>query len=168
MPKTSLAVIEITGCDPEKVTRASKSKKLLSFPFALSARPKEEWSDHFESVWHSNRKKSPARKSHARVRKGEILLECPLSDLKVVFEEVKRCADEANKRYAQELQEKAEKSAKRKQKEEADRQSLIGAVREALAGIDFSSAATASTETASSKPIKPKSEKPRVSGDNKV
>jgi len=165
MPKTPLAVIEITGCDPEKVTRASKSKKLLSFPFALSARPKEEWSDHFESVWQSNRKKSPARKSRARVRKGEILLECPLSDLKVVFEEVKRCADEANKRYVQELQEKAEKSAKRKQKEEADRQSLIGAVREALAGIDFS---TGATEVAPSKPIKPKSEKPRVSGDNKV
>ncbi|MEK6304412.1 MAG: hypothetical protein AABO41_27295 [Acidobacteriota bacterium] len=156
MTKASLVVIEITGCDPEKVKRASKSKKLLSFPFSLSAKPNEEWADAFERVWESSRKKSPARKTRARVRKGEILLECSLTDVKLVFAEVKQSVDEANKRYAEELQEKAEKSAKRKQKEEADRQTLLGAVREALDGIDYS---LDSATVAAAKPKKPKPEK---------
>ena len=162
MTKGSLVVIEITGCDPEKVKRASKSKKLLSFPFSLSAKPKEEWADLFESVWESSRKKSPVRKTRARIRKGEILLECSLSDVKLAFAEVKECVAEANKRYAEEFQEKAEKSAKKKQKEEADRQLLLGSVREALDGIDFSSD---STEGAPAKPTKAKPEKSRSSAE---
>jgi hypothetical protein len=163
MTKAALVVIEITGCDPEKVRRASKSKKLLSFPFSLSAKPKEEWADAFEHVWESSRKKSPARKTRARIRKGEILLECSLTDVKLVFAEVKQCVDEANKRYAEELQEKAEKGAKRKQKEEADRQLLLGAVREALDGIDYS---LDSTPVAPAKPKKPKPDKLRSSAQS--
>lgn len=162
MTKAALAVIEITGCDPEKVKRASKSKKLLSFPFSLSGKPKEEWADLFERVWESSRKKSPARKTRARIRKGEILLECSLIDVKLVFAEVKECINEANTRYAEELQEKAEKSKKRKQKEEADRQVLLGAVREALDGIDFS---PDSTEGAPPNSIKTKPEKRRGSAE---
>jgi hypothetical protein len=157
MTKAVLAVIEITGCDPEKVKRASKSKKLLLFPFSLSTKPKEEWSDAFEHAWRSSRKKSAARKTRAHIQKAEILLECALSDLKLVFPEVKQCVEEANRRYAEEVQEKAEKSAKKKQKEEAERQSLLGAVREALHGMDYS---LDSTRVAPAKPKKPKSEKP--------
>lgn len=162
MTKASLAVIEITGCDPEKVKRASKSKKLLSFPFALSAKPKQEWADAFEHVWETNRKKSHARKTRARIHKGEILLECSLTDVKLVFEEVKLSVDEANKRYAEDLREKAAKSAKRKQKEEADRQTLLGAVREALDGIAYSSQSAPITPA---KPKKPKPAKPRASAE---
>jgi hypothetical protein len=157
MTKAVLAVIEITGCDPEKVKRASKSKKLLLFPFSLSTKPKEEWADAFDHVWESSRKKSVVRKTRARIRKGEILLECGLSDLKLVFPEVKQCVEEANRRYAEELQEKAEKSAKKKQKEEAERQSLLGAVREALHGMDYS---LDSARVAPAKPKKTKREKP--------
>ena len=158
MPKVALAAIEITGCDPEKVKRASKSTKQFVFPFSLTTKPQEDWVDLFERVWDARRKKLPARKTRARVRKGEILLECSLSDVKLVFEEVKQCVGEANMRYVEELQEKAEKSAKRKQKEEAERQSVLSAVREALDGIEFSEA----TAGAPAKPTKTRAEKPRT------
>ena len=159
MTKAALAVIEITGCDPEKVRQARKSNKLFVFPFSLSAKPKEEWADAFEHAWESSRKKSPAKKTRARVRKGEILLECALSDVKLVFGEMKQCVDEANQRYAEELEEKAKKTAKKKQKEEAERLSVLSAVREALDGIDF---ALDSTRAAPAKPTKPKPEKLRT------
>ena len=157
MPKVAVAAIQITGCDPEKVTRASKSTKQFVFPFSLTTKPQEDWVDLFESVWDTRRKKSSARKTRARVRKGEILLECSLSVLKPVFDEIKQCLAEANKRYIEELQEKAEKTAKKKQKEEAERLSVLSAVREALEGIDFS----VSTTVAPAKPKKTKPEKSR-------
>lgn len=156
MPKVALAAIGITGCDPEKVKRASKSTKHFVFPFSLTTRPAEDWVDLFESVWDTRRKKLPARKTRARVRKGEILLESTLKDVKLVFGEVKQCIGEANRQFVEELQEKAEKSAKRKQKEEAERQSVLSAVREALDGIDFSDSATVA-------PAKPKKTKPEKS-----
>ncbi|HSO74511.1 MAG TPA: hypothetical protein VLU47_06710 [Blastocatellia bacterium] len=157
MPKVALAAIEITGCDPEKVKRASKSAKQFVFPFSLTTRPHEDWVDLFERVWDARRKKLPARKTRARVRRGEILLECSLSDVKLVFDEVRQCVGEANTRYAEDLREKAEKTAKRKQKEKAERLSVLSAVREALDGIEYSD----STSVAAAKPTKTRTEKPR-------
>lgn len=157
MPKVALAAIEITGCDPEKVRRASKSAKQFVFPFFLTTKPQEDWVDLFERIWDARRKKLPARKTRVRVRRGEILLECSLSDVKLVFDEVRQCVGEANERYAEELREKAEKSAKRKQKEEAERLSLLSAIQEALNGIEYSS----STAAAPAKPTKPRAAKSR-------
>ena len=153
MAKVAFAAIEIVGCDPEMVKRASKSNKLFVFPFSLSAKPKEEWEDVFEHIWDSSRKKSSARKTRASVRKGEILIQCALSDIKLAFGEVKQCVIEANSRYVEEMEEKAKKSAKKKQKEEAEKLSMLSAVREALDGIDLSSAPV---EGATAKPKKPK------------
>jgi hypothetical protein len=155
MPKVALAAIEIAGCDPEKVKRASKSAKQYVFPFSLTTKPQEDWVDLFESVWDSRRKKLPSRRTRARVRKGEILLECTLTDVKLVFGELKQCVGEANLRYVEDLREKAEKSAKRKQKEEAERRSVLSAVREALDGIEFSETkAGASAKATKTRPEK--------------
>ena len=162
MPKVALAAIEITGCDPEKVKQASKSTKQFVFPFSLTAKPQEDWVDLFERFWDARRKKLPGRRTRARVRRGEILLECTLTDLRIVFDEVKQCVGEANKRYVEGLREKAEKTAKRKQKEEAERLSVLGAVRAALEGIEFSD----STAGAPAKPTKTKPEKLRTAADD--
>lgn len=162
MPKVVLASIEITGCDPEKVRRASKSTKHFVFPFSLTTKPQEEWVDLFEKVWDARRKKLPVRRTRARVRKGEILLECPLSDVKLVFGEMKQCVDDATKLYVEEQKVKAKKSAKRKQKEEAERLSMLSAVREALDGIEFSDAKA----SAPAKPTKPRAEKARPAAEN--
>lgn len=151
MTTAAFVSILITGCDPEKVKRVSKSKKLLTFPFTLSAKPKEAWVDVFEAAWESARKKSTRRKTRARIRKGEILLDCSLSDVKPLLVEVKECVDVANKSYAVELQEQGDKDAKRKQKEEEDRQALLASVQQALEGIEFSSG---STDAALAKPAK--------------
>ncbi|MFY9607780.1 MAG: hypothetical protein WAU45_04090 [Blastocatellia bacterium] len=162
MPKVALAAIEITGCDPEKVKRGSKSTKQFVFPFSLTTKPQEDWVDLFERVWDARRKKLRARRTRARVRRGEILLECSLSDVKLVFGEMKQCVGEANKRYVEYLQEKAEKTAKRKQKEEEERLSVLSAVREALDGIEFSD----STPGPPAKPTKTRPEKSRNAAED--
>jgi len=82
MTTAAFVSILITGCDPVKVKRVSKSKKLLTFPFTLSAKPKEAWVGVFEAAWESAWKKSTRRKTRARIRKGEIPLDCSLSDVK--------------------------------------------------------------------------------------
>jgi hypothetical protein len=162
MPKAAPAAIEITGCDPEKVKRGSKGAKQFVFPFSLTTKPQEDWVDLFERVWDARRKKLPARRTRARVRRGEIHLECALSDVRLVFGEMKQCVGEANKRYVEELRQKAEKTAKRKKKEEAERLSVLGAVRAALDGIEFSD----STAAAPAKPTKTKHEKSRAAADD--
>ena len=163
MAKPAFAAVEITGCDPEKVERASKHAKQFVFPFSLSAKPDDDWADIFGRLWDARRKKATPRKLRAGVAKDEIRLECSLSDVKLVFGDVKQCVADANKRYVEELREKAEKNAKKKQKEEAERLSLLNAVREALDGLDYS---PDSTRVASAKPKKTKSEKPRNSAED--
>jgi hypothetical protein len=139
MVEPDFAPIKMTGCDEERVKRASSNKKSFLLPFTLSDKPSRSWEDTFDDAWQSIRKKSDASaKARAYVKKGEIMLECPLDNLKEIFSDLKSAASEANEKHLKEAQEKAEKNARKQQKREKELLADKLAVREALAGLDFS------------------------------
>ena len=139
MDESNFVPITITGCDEERVKKASSSKKQYVFPFSLSAKPPRTWGEAFDDGWHSTRKKSSCMaKAHASVKKGEVLLECPLDALKELFDDLKAGVAEANEKYQEELREKAEKDARKQQKREQEMLAEKTAIHEALQGLDFS------------------------------
>ena len=139
MVETSFVPIRITGCDEERVKKASSNKRQYIFPFSLSDKPPRSWGGAFDDAWHSVRKKSSCMaKAHASVKKSEVLLECPLESLKELFDDLKAGVAEANEKYQEELREKAEKDARKQQKREQEVLAEKTAIHEALQGIDFS------------------------------
>ena len=139
MVESNFVPITITGCDEERVKKASSNKRQYIFPFSLSAKPPRSWGEAFDDAWHSVRKKSSCMaKAHASVKKSEMLLECPLDALKDLFEDLKTGIAEANEKYQEELREKAEKDARKHQKREQEILAEKSAIHEALQGIDFS------------------------------
>jgi len=137
MVEPDFAPIKITGCDEERVKRVSGNKKQFIFPFMLSAKPPRSWVEAFDDGWQSIRKKSDT-KARAYVKKSEIMLECPLDNLRGLFDDLKSAVAEANEKYLKVLQEKAEKNARKQQKREQELLADKLAVREALQGLDFS------------------------------
>ncbi|HEX5732582.1 MAG TPA: hypothetical protein VF131_07080 [Blastocatellia bacterium] len=139
MAEPDFVPIKITGCDEERVKKASSNKKLYILPFTLSAKPPRPWGETFDDAWQSIRKKSDSSaKARAYVKKDEIMLECPLDNVKEVFGDLKSAASEANEKHLKVVQGKAEKNARKQQKREKEILADKLAIREALASLDFS------------------------------
>ena len=139
MAEPDFVPIRITGCDEERVKKASSNKKAYIFPFTLSDKPPRPWGETFDDAWQSIRKKSDSSaKARAYVKKSDIMLECPLDNVREVFGDLKSAASEANEKHLKVVQEKAEKSARKQQKREKNELADRLAIREALAGLDFS------------------------------
>src|SRR4030095_2823280 len=130
--------IKITRSDEDKVRRASGSKARYVVPFPLSAKPTRDWEDVFDDAWRSHRKGSAVPKVQAYVRKGELVIECNLGDIKPVFPALKLSVATANEKYLASLKHQAEKDEKKRRKREEEKQLERAAVREALEGLDFS------------------------------
>lgn len=132
------APIKITACDEGKVRKASGTKLLrYLFAFTLSAKPPRDWEDGFDDAWRADRKQSSTPKAQAYIRKGELVVECGLGDINVVFPKLKSSLDTANEKYSEQLQQKAEKDEKKKRKREEEKLAERLAIREALDGLDF-------------------------------
>jgi hypothetical protein len=130
--------IKITACDENKVRQASSSKARYVVPFSLSAKPLRDWEDIFDDVWRSHRKRSSIPKAQAYVRKGEMVIECGLDDVKNVFPNLRVLMDAANEKYVEQLRQKAEKNEKKKRKREEEKLAERRAIKEALDGLDYS------------------------------
>lgn len=130
--------IKITRTDESKVRRASGSKARYVVPFPLSARPTRDWEDIFDDVWRSHRKGSAVPKVQAYVRKGELVIECTLGEIKPVFPTLRVSMDSTNEKYMASLKHEAEKNEKKRRKREEERLLEKTAVHEALEGLDFS------------------------------
>lgn len=130
--------IRVTACDEDKVRKASSSKARYVVPFLLTAKPPQDWEDIFDDVWRSHRKRSSTPKAQAYVRKGEIVIECGLDDVKNAFPDLRASMEAANEKYLEQLRQKAEKNEKKKRKREEEKLAERSAIREALAGLDFS------------------------------
>jgi hypothetical protein len=133
------APIKITACDESKVRKASGTKLLrYVFAFTVSAKPSRDWEDSFDDAWRASRKQSSTPKAQAYIRKGEMVIECGLGDISVVFPILKSSIDSANGKYSEQVQQKAEKNEKKKRKREEEKLAERLAIREALDGLDFS------------------------------
>lgn len=130
--------IKITACDESKVRKASGAKVRYVFPFTLSAKPHRDWEDTFDDVWRHSRKESSTPKAQAYIRKGSVVIECALGDVKEAFARLKASLDVANQKYAEHLKQKAEKDEKKKRKHEEEELAERAAISEALAGLEFS------------------------------
>lgn len=130
--------IKVTACDESKVRKLSGSKTRYILPFALSAKPTREWEDIFDDVWQSHRKRSKSPKVQTYVRKGDMVLECALGDVKEVFPSIREVLEMANQKYLTHLNQKAEKDEKKRRKREEEKLAEVLAIKEALDGLDFS------------------------------
>lgn len=130
--------IKLTACDQSKVRKSSGSKLHYVVPFSLSAKPPRDWEDIFDDAWRAHRKKASGGKAQAYVRKGEIVIECSLDDLKLQFPNLRSSVDTANEKFVRRLQQKAEKDEKKKRKREEERLAEEQEIHEALEGLDFS------------------------------
>lgn len=133
------APIKITACDESKVRKTSGSKLLrYVFAFTLSSKPPRDWEDIFDDSWRHARKEASTPKSQAYLRKGEMIIECGLGDIKVIFPRLKASIATANEKYAEHLQQRAEKDEKKRRKREEEKLAERVAIREALEGLDLS------------------------------
>jgi hypothetical protein len=133
------APIKITACDESKVRKASGSKLLrYLFVFTLSNKPSQDWEDLFDDAWRSTRKEASTPKAQAYIRKGEMVVECGLGDIKIVSPRLKTSIESANQKYSEHLQQKAEKNEKKRRKREEEKLAERLAIREALEGLDLS------------------------------
>jgi hypothetical protein len=130
--------IKVTACDESRVRRASGSKDRYVVPFSLSSKPSRDWEDIFDDVWRTYRKSSSKPKAQAYVRKGEMIVECVLSDVKQVFPNVRVLIDAANDKFSSQLKQRAEKNEKKRRKREEEKLAEKRAINEALGGLDFS------------------------------
>ena len=130
--------IKITACDENKVRKASSSKARYVVPFSLSAKPTRDWEDIFDDIWHSHRKRSSTPTAQAYVRKGDMVIECGLGDVKNVFSNLRVFIEAANEKHMAQLKQKAEKNEKKKRKREEEKLAERSAIREALKELDFS------------------------------
>jgi hypothetical protein len=131
--------IKVTACDESKVRRASGTKLLrYLFAFTLSSKPSRDWEGIFDDAWRFTRKQATTPKAQAYIRKGEMIVECGLGDIKLVFPRLKASVDTANEKYAEQLEHKAEKDRKKRRKREEERLAERLAIREALEGLDLS------------------------------
>ncbi|HSB12609.1 MAG TPA: hypothetical protein VLM38_24175 [Blastocatellia bacterium] len=131
------APIRITDCDENKVRKASGSKARYVVPFSLSAKPPRDWEDIFDDVWRTERKRSPGPKAQAYIRKGALVLESALDDIKVNFVGLRSSIDATNEKYAGHLQQRAEKDEKKKRKREEEKLAERQAIHEALQGLEI-------------------------------
>lgn len=138
MSKDAFEPIKITGCDENKVRRNSGKKGTHIFPFSLSAKPPSAWIDIFEDIWRSHRKVSGKPKPDAYFKKGNLVIECPIDDLKVHFANLQADVETANKAHSEHLQAKAEKNEKKRRKREEGEIAEQRAIRDALATLEFS------------------------------
>lgn len=133
------APIKITACDEGKVRKASGTKLLrYLFAFTLSAKPPRDWEDTFDDAWRASRKEASTPKAQAYIRKGEMVVECGLGDIKLVFPRLKSSIETANEKYGEQLQQRAEKDEKKRRKREEEKLAERLAIREALEGLDLS------------------------------
>ena len=130
--------IRVTACDENRVRKASSSKARYVLPFSLSAKPTRDWEDMFDDIWRSHRKQSSTPKAQAYIRKGDMVIECGLEDVKNVFPNVRAFMETANQKYAEQLRQKADKDQKKKRKREEEKLEERRAIKEALDALDFS------------------------------
>ncbi|HKA17033.1 MAG TPA: hypothetical protein VKN18_01845 [Blastocatellia bacterium] len=130
--------IKVTACDENRVRKASGSKTRYVVPFLLSSKPPRDWEDIFDDVWRAYRKSSSKPKAQAYIRRGEVVLECALSDVKQVFPNVRILMDAANEKFLSQLAQRAEKDEKKRRKREEEKLAEKQAIREALEGLEFS------------------------------
>ena len=130
--------IRITACDENKVRKASSSKARYVIPFSLSGGPSRDWEDIFDDVWRAHRKRSSTPKAQAYVRKGEMVIECGLGDIKLIFPNLRVSMEAANEEYLEQLKQKAEKNEKKRRKREEEKIAERRDIKEALEGLDFS------------------------------
>ena len=131
------APIRIVECDETKVRKASGSKARYVVPFTLSARPPRDWEDLFDDAWTAERKRSQNAKAQAYVRKGALVLECTLADIKTNFPSIRSSIDSANEKFSTQLQQKAEKDEKKRRKRDEEKQAEKQAIHEALDGLNL-------------------------------
>ena len=130
--------IKLTACDENKVRKASSSKARYVVPFSLSAKPPSDWEDIFDDLWRSHRKRSSTLKAQAYVRKGEMVIDCALGDIKDSFPNLRASIEVANEKLLEQLKQKAEKTEKKRRKHEEEKLTEKRAIKEALEGLDFS------------------------------
>ena len=130
--------VSITGCDETKVKKQPGNKGEYTIPFSLSAKPPRGWPDFFGKSWRTLRKASGTGKTDVYLRKGEIVVETSLTEIKVVFPILKAAVADTNIKYLEHAKASAEKDGKKKQKRQDAREAELAAIREALSGLDFS------------------------------
>jgi len=130
--------IKVIACDENRVRRASGSKTRYVVPFTLSSKPPRDWEDIFDDVWRTHRKSSSTPKAQAYVRKGDMIVECVLGDVKQVFPNLRVLMDAANDKFMSQLQQRAEKDEKKRRKREEEKLVEKQAIKEALEGLEFS------------------------------
>jgi hypothetical protein len=129
--------IKVTGCDENRVRKGSGSKTRYVVPFLLSSKPPRDWEDIFDDVWRAYRKGSTQPKAQAYLRRGAMVLECPLSDLKEVFPNVRVLMEATNEKFLSQLKQQAEKDEKKRRKREEEKLAEKLAIKEALDGLEF-------------------------------
>jgi hypothetical protein len=92
----------------------------------------------FDDIWRSHRKAAGKPKPDAYFRKGEIVIECPIDDLKVHFAILQADVESANKAHLKHLQARAEKDEKKKRKREEEELAEKRAIHDAVAALEFS------------------------------
>ena len=130
--------IKVTACDENRVRKASGSKTRFIVPFLLSSKPPREWEDIFDDAWRAYRKSSSKPKAQAYVRRGVMVLECGLSDVKQVFPHVRISMEAANEKFLSQLKQRAEKDEKKRRKREEEKLAEKLAIKEALEGLELS------------------------------
>src|SRR5215813_13062538 len=110
--------IKVTGCDENRVRKGSGSKTRYVVPFLLSSKPPRDWEDIFDDVWRGYRKSTSKPKAQAYVRRGAMVLECALSDIREVFPNVRLLMEATNEKFLNQLNQRAEKDEKKRRKRE--------------------------------------------------
>jgi hypothetical protein len=97
MSKPEFKPITLAGCDEAWVKK--NGGKSYHLPFSLSTKPPPEWEDRFQRVWKSISKQQPAQRAKAFVKKKELVLVSPLSDVYFHFTNLNSAIDITNKEY---------------------------------------------------------------------
>ncbi|HUK90034.1 MAG TPA: hypothetical protein VLZ81_06505, partial [Blastocatellia bacterium] len=94
--------IRIVGCDEAGVKKRSGDKQIYVVPFSLSANPPRGWADLFDKSWRALRKSSGATKVDAYLKKGHLVFEASLAEVKPQFPNLKSAVADANTKYREE------------------------------------------------------------------
>jgi hypothetical protein len=135
MSKPEFKPITLTNCDEARVKK--NGGKSYQLPFNLSTKPPREWEDRFEQVWKSLSRQQPTQRAKAFVKKRELVLISPLSDVSFHFTNLNSAIDITNTEYLESLQKNDKNSEKKRQREEKEAEERL-AIQEAIAGLSFS------------------------------
>jgi hypothetical protein len=135
MSKPEFKPITLTGCDEARVKK--NGGKNYNLPFSLSTKPPRQWEAQFQQVWKSISKQQPAKRAKAFIKKKELVLVSPLSDVGFHFTNLTSAIEVTNKEYLESLQKNDKKLEKKRQHEEKQAEERL-AIQAAIAGLSFS------------------------------